>query len=263
MRFLLTNDDGWHSKGIQVLAAALKEIADISIVAPDRERSATGHSITVFKPLMVAKIDRPDLAPEVYTVSGTPVDCVKMAVSTLLKEKPDMVISGINNGPNLGTDVLYSGTVSAAVEGVIMGVPSLAVSLASYKPDEDYEFSARFTRAICRQLINDGIQKDILLNVNIPAIAREQIKALRITRLGKRNYENTFEERKDPRGRHYFWLGGDVVQEDQEPDSDVTAVAEGYISVTPIHFDLTDYRIINEFRNRYHDFINHVPNTDI
>lgn len=255
MRILLTNDDGLQASGICMLAAALRELGDIYVVAPDRERSGTGHGITVFNPIMVQKLDMPELAPHVWVVDGTPADCVKLGISALLDSPPDYVVSGINRGPNLGTDVLYSGTVSAAVEGVIMGVPSLAVSLTSYQHGEDYSFAARFTRAVLRRIHQDGIDKDTILNINIPAIPRSEIKGLRITKLGSRKYENIFEERKDPRGRSYFWLAGDVIEEEQEKDSDVTAVNEGYISITPIHFDLTDYRLINKFRERYRDII--------
>lgn len=255
MRILLTNDDGLDTTGIKVLALALKEMAEIYLVAPDRERSGTGHAITVFDPIRVQKLNLPELAMSAWLVGGTPVDCVKLAISALLPEPPDLVVSGINHGPNLGTDVLYSGTVSAALEGVIMGVPSIAVSLNSFKPDDDYSFAARFTRAVCRQVIRDGVEKDIILNINVPAIPREQIRGLKITRLGTRRYENAFEERRDPRGNTYFWMGGDVVDEVQEPDSDVAAVNEGYISLTPIHFDLTDYRLINRFRELYRNYV--------
>lgn len=253
--YLLTNDDGIYAPGIKALAQVLKDMADIYIAAPDRERSGTGHAITFFHPIMVRKTRAIEEAKEAWIVEGTPVDCVKLAVSALLPEPPDLVISGINRGPNLGTDVLYSGTVSAAVEGVIMGVPSVAVSLTSYSEDNDYSFAARFTKAVCRQIARDAVAKDTILNINVPALPRDKIKGLRITKLGTRRYENTFEERMDPRGNTYYWLKGDVVDEEQEKDSDVAAVNEGYISLTPIHFDLTDYRLIEEFRKRYRDYI--------
>jgi 5'-nucleotidase len=191
-------------------------------------------------------------------VDGTPVDCVKLGISALLEAKPDLVISGINRGSNLGTDVLYSGTVSAAIEGVIMGVPAVAVSLTSFERDEDYNFAARFTRMVCRQVLKNIAEKDIIVNINIPALPKSEIKGVRITRLGSRRYENEFEERQDPRGNTYYWLGGNVVQETQEKDSDVAAISEGFISITPIHFDLTDYALINRFREMYRTRVNHV-----
>jgi len=258
MKLLVTNDDGLNSRGLHQLVETLAEMAEIYVVAPDRERSGTGHGITVFEPIMIKRIDSLNAAQKAWIVYGTPVDCVKLGISALLPEKPDLVVSGINRGPNLGWDVLYSGTVSAAVEGVIMGVPSIAVSLCSYKDTADYSFAARFTRAVCRQLQRDGVDKDTIININVPAIPRPEIKGMRVTRLGSRRYDNIFEERKDPRGNTYFWLGGDVVEEDQEPDSDVAAINEGFISVTPIHFDLTDYRLIEKYRHNYRDFIDQV-----
>jgi len=185
------------------------------------------------------------------------VDCVKLALSRLIAEKVDIVVSGVNHGPNLGTDVLYSGTVSAAAEGVILGVPSIAVSLNDYKAEMDAGFAALFTRNLIRTVTRKGIATTTLVNVNIPPLEPDKIKGIRITRLGVRNYDNRFEERKDPRGNTYYWMGGGVVQEDQEPDSDVMAVEEGYISITPISLDLTDYKLMEEYRQtfaRYLDF---------
>lgn len=258
MRILLTNDDGVDSLGIKVLADSLSDIAEIFVVAPDRERSGTGHGITVFSPLMVSKVDHLDTVKEAWVVNGTPADCVKLAISALVPEVPDLVISGINRGSNLGTDVLYSGTVSGAVEGVIMGVPALAVSLNSFKHDADFAYAGKFTRSLCLQLAKDGFERDLLLNVNLPDMPRESIHGVRITKLGSRRYENLFEERKDPRGKTYYWLGGGIIEETQDEDSDVAAVNDGFVSITPIHFDLTDYRLINEFRQRYAEFVDKV-----
>lgn len=258
MRILLTNDDGVYSPGIKVLAESLHDMAELYVVAPDRERSGTGHGITVFSPLMVETLEGFDGVQKAWVVDGTPADCVKLAISALMSEPPDLVISGINRGSNMGSDVLYSGTVSAAIEGLIMGVPSMAVSLNSFKHNADYTFAGGFTRRLCNQLIKDGIDKELLLNVNLPALPREAIKGIRITKLGSRRYENLFEERKDPRGKTYYWMGGDIIEEAQEKDSDVAAVNEAYVSITPIHFDLTDYKLINEFRQRYAEFIDQV-----
>lgn len=257
MRLLVTNDDGLNSPGLYKLVETLAKMADIYVVAPDRERSGTGHGITVYDPIMIKRVDSIEAARMAWVVYGTPADCVKLGLSALLPEPPDLVVSGINKGANLGWDVLYSGTVSAAMEGVIMGVPSIAVSLSSYEDLEDYAFAARFTRAVCRQLERDGTDKDTIININVPAIPRSEIRGVRVTRLGSRRYDNVFEERKDPRGNTYFWLGGEVIDEDQEPDSDVAAVNEGFISVTPIHFDLTDYPLIEKYRRIYHDYVDH------
>jgi 5'-nucleotidase len=253
MKILLTNDDGINARGIHNLARELSSLGELFIVAPDRERSGTGHSITVFDPIRVIKTSLPE-ANQAWIVGGTPVDCVKLALCKLVPDV-DLVVSGINHGPNLGTDVLYSGTVSAATEGVIMGVPSLAVSLNSYEEEMDFEFAARFTRNVIRVAKKRGLEKETLINVNIPALDEKEIKGVRITKLGVRNYDNLFEERRDPRGNTYYWLGGGVVEEEQEAESDVVAVQEGYISITPIHLDLTDYRLINEYRQSFSAYL--------
>ncbi len=252
MRLLLTNDDGIHARGIHTLVRVLSEIGEVYVVAPDRERSATGHSITVFEPIKATKTQIPG-AQGAWIIGGTPVDCVKLAISRLLKEKIDMVISGVNHGPNLGTDVLYSGTVSAAAEGVIMGSPSMAVSLDSYNENMNFEFAAQFTRRVVEEVMKFKIDPKTLLNVNIPDLKPKDIKGIRVTRLGVRNYDNLFEERQDPRGNTYYWLGGGVVEEEQEPDSDVVAVKSGFVSFTPIRLDLTDYGLIGAFDSALKD----------
>jgi len=254
VRILLANDDGISAHGLHELAKSLSTIAEVYIVAPDRERSGTGHSITVFDPIWVDNfVSKAGITG--WVVGGTPADCVKMGISRLLTPAPDLVVSGINKGANLGTDVLYSGTVSAAVEGVIMGIPSIAVSLNTFDHDADYDYAARYTRALVRVLSSTGIDKNTLVNVNIPAVPKEEIKGIRITRLGSRRYENMFEQHVDPRGRTFYWLGGDVIEEEQEPDSDVAAVNANYVSVTPIHFDLTDYRLIKQFKKKFSQYI--------
>lgn len=254
MKILVTNDDGIHARGINALIKSLGEIAEVYVAAPDRERSGTGHSITVFEPIRVKEIKVP-LAKKAWIVGGTPVDCVKLAMSKLVDDV-DLVVSGINHGPNLGTDVLYSGTVSAAAEGVIMGAPAVAVSLDCFDEEPDFAYAAEFTCEVVRMVKEKGIAKTTLLNINIPAVELEYIKGIRVTKLGVRNYENLFEERKDPRGNTYYWLGGGIKEEQQDEDSDVLAVKEGYISITPIHLDLTDYKLLNEYKKYFtKDFI--------
>ena len=255
MRILLTNDDGVDAKGIQALINELNTIAEIYLAAPDHERSGTGHSITVFDPIKAVKTEIAGIKRG-WIIGGTPVDCVKLAIGKLIDEKIDLVVSGINHGSNLGTDVLYSGTVSAAAEGVIMGVPAIAVSLNSYRKDIDFSFSARFTRSVISIVMKQGIAQTTLLNINIPFIAPEEVNGIRITRLGIRNYDNLFEERRDPRGNTYYWLGGGVLEEEQHEDSDVHAVNQGYISITPIHLDLTDYDLIDKYLNLSTENIN-------
>lgn len=249
MRILVTNDDGIHAQGIQILAKELSSIAEIYLVAPDRERSGTGHSITVFEPIRVVQTSLPG-AKQGWIVGGTPVDCVKIAIARLIEEKIDLVVSGINHGSNMGTDVLYSGTVSAAAEGVIMGCPAMAVSFdSSDNNNEHFEYAAKFTRRMINLLFRQGIDRNTLVNVNFPDLPEARIKGIRVTQLGVRNYDNLFEERKDPRGRTYYWLGGGVMEEEQHEESDVAAVTQGYISVTPINLDLTDYQLLQKYRS--------------
>lgn len=255
MRILLTNDDGIHAQGLNVLAQELAPLAEIYVAAPDRERSGTGHSITVFDPIRVISANI-KCCRGAWIVGGTPVDCVKLAVHRLVADDIDLVVSGINHGPNLGTDVLYSGTVSAAAEGVLLGIPSIAVSLNSHDSDMDFSFAAHFTANFIKTLMKHEVERKTLININIPVLEPEQIKGIRITKLGVRNYENLFEERHDPRGNIYYWMGGGVVQEEQVPDSDVLAVQESYISVTPIHLDLTDYKLIEEYRASFERYLN-------
>ncbi|MDD2586830.1 MAG: 5'/3'-nucleotidase SurE [Syntrophomonadaceae bacterium] len=254
MRILVTNDDGIHARGIHALVKELSSIAEIYMVAPDRERSGTGHSITVFEPIKVTPVTF-QAVKKAWIIGGTPVDCVKLAISKLVDVKLDLVVSGINHGPNLGTDVLYSGTVSAAAEGVIMGIPSVAVSLDSFDADMDFRLAARTTRKVVELILEKGINSQTLLNINIPALPKDEIKGIRITKLGVRNYDNLFDERQDPRGNTYYWLGGGVINEEQEKDSDVIAVQEAFISITPINLDLTDYRLIKEYEDNFKSYL--------
>ncbi len=249
MRILLTNDDGILASGIQALMEAISEIGEVFIVAPDRERSATGHGITVHQPLRVEVVDFPQAKG--WAVSGTPADCVKIAVEALLPAKPDLVIAGINLGSNLGTDVLYSGTVSAAIEGVISGIPSLAVSLDSHTLTADFSYAAKFIKKVAPLMTGKGLTPDTLLNINFPNLDEKDVKGVRVTRLGTRRYANVFEARQDPRGRTYYWMGGQVQDEPEsinDPDIDIGAVRQGMVSVTPIHFDLTNYYIIDQIK---------------
>lgn len=254
MKILITNDDGIAARGIHALINELKLIAELYVASPDRERSATGHSITVFEPIKAVKRNMADVSGA-WVIGGTPVDCVKLAISRLVPDDIDLVISGINHGPNLGTDVLYSGTVSAAAEGVIMGIPSIAVSLDSFEDEMDFKYAAKFTKRLVLTLKQKGIDQQTLLNVNIPALPVDQIKGIRITRLGTRNYENLFDESKDPRGNSYYWMGGGIKEEVQDPESDVAAVQSSYISITPINLDLTDYRLIEEYKVKFKKYI--------
>ncbi len=232
---LVTNDDGVYSPGIQVLAKRLRELDETVIVAPDRERSAAGHSMTLHRPLLIE-----ELKDGVYSVNGTPTDCVNIAVKGLLQEVPKLVVSGINKGPNMGDDVTYSGTVAGAIEARILGVPSFAVSLAAR---ENFRFAeaAEVAVRVARHVLAEGEAEGTLLNVNVPNLPLEGIRGTVITRLGKRIYHQMTVERVDPRGKKYYWIGGGEPEWEQAEGTDFDAIARGMVSVTPLHLDLTDY----------------------
>ncbi len=263
MLILLTNDDGIHAEGLAALYDRLAGTHEVYVVAPDRERSGSAHAITVFQPLMVhrtrvgglplppwqrsGRFPGPGPGPdrEAWAVVGTPADCVKLAVASLLPRRPDLVISGINRGPNLGTDVFYSGTVSAAIEAAILGFPAIAVSLAAFK-DLDYSFAARFTDYLAGRVLERGLPPNTLINVNVPATVGEAVAGVRVTRLSGHKWHDTFEERVDPRGHSYFWLVGEPLKTEAEPGTDLAAIRDNCVSVTPVHLDLTHHSLMAE-----------------
>lgn len=248
MRILVTNDDGIFSEGIYKLAKHLKSKGEVVVVAPDTERSASGHAITMHSPLKVKKVKLFDTEIEAYSVNGTPADCVKIGVEVLLKtRKPDIIVSGINNGPNLGTDVIYSGTVSAAVESAIMDIPAIAVSMGSYE-NEKFDDAAKFTSTILEKVVKNNDLHNIIININYPSKSKNEIKGVKITTLGIRRYDNAFTERKDPWGNSYYWMSGTVRDIKQDIESDIAAINENFISITPIHFDLTHYKHFKELK---------------
>lgn len=247
-RLLISNDDGIFAMGIRTLANTLAEKGyDVIVVCPDRERSATGHGLTLHQPIrsnQVENLFHPSVTA--WSCSGTPSDCVKFALSAILETPPDFVLSGINHGSNLGTDVLYSGTVSAAMEGTIDGIPSMAISLASYTAT-DFRVAAQVTSQLLDKL--PSIPEGTLLNVNIPAVAREEIAGIMLTRQGLRRYIEQFEKRLDPRGKSYYWLAGEAIEDIPQPEAkhlppdvptDVCAIRENYVTITPLEFDLTN-----------------------
>ena len=248
MNILVTNDDGVHAEGLILLKAELDKIGRVFVVAPDRPRSACGHSITLHKPLRAEKVALRD-GSVAYSSNGTPSDCVSLALLGIVEEPIDLVVSGINHGPNLGWDLTYSGTVSAAMEGAIMGVCSLAISVTSYAPRIDYGTAARFASDLARMLGEHSLPESTLLNVNVPDLPASEIKGIRITRQGKRRYSGQLEKRTDPMGRDYYWLGGDLPTDSLEEGTDVHAISEGWVSVTPVHLDLTAYTSIDEVRS--------------
>lgn len=241
MKILISNDDGIYARGIRVLGQRLAENAnhEVYVVAPDRERSATGHALTLHKPIRVEQVEFEGAVKGAWWTTGTPSDCVKFAVGALLKETPDLVISGINSGANLGSEILYSGTVSAAMEGAILGIPSIAVSLVG-RQAKNYETAAEFVARLVDFFLQAGLPASTLLNVNVPNLPASSIKAISITKLSLRAYNDRYEKRIDPRGKVYYWLAGEALEGNEAEGSDVWAVAKQMISVTPVAFNMTD-----------------------
>jgi len=240
---LVSNDDGIHSAGIVALAEAVCDLGDVVVVAPDRERSAVSHSLTLHRPLRVE-----ELGPARYAVDGTPTDCVNLAVNGILRRRPTLVVSGINKGANLGDDVTYSGTVSAAMEGTLLGIPSIAISLIG-RADFRFDVAASFACRLTRWVLERGLPPDTLLNVNVPEpVDGQPIRGFALTRMGRRRYGDAIVEKMDPRGKKYYWIGGEELQFEDAEGTDFHAVNQRLISVTPIHLDLTNYRSFDALR---------------
>lgn len=235
MKILLSNDDGYQSRGIRILRQALGEVAEVTVVAPDRNRSGASNSLTLDMPLRVLEVE-----PGVYCVQGTPTDCVHLAITGLFDYEHDMVVSGINDGANLGDDVLYSGTVAAAIEGRFLGLPTLAVSLCTV-PEQDGHFdtAAQVARCLIGELLRRPLESSLILNVNVPDRPFEALRGIRGTRLGYRHRSEPIVPARDPRGRPVYWVGPAGPQQDAGPGTDFEAVAQGYVSVTPLQIDLT------------------------
>jgi len=245
---LVTNDDGFFSKGIQTLAEVLQELGEVYIVAPDRDRSAVSHALTMHRPLKV------DLIKEkCFSVNGTPTDCVVVGVKKLLPREPDLLVSGINKGANLGEDVTYSGTVSAAIEGTILNVPSFAISLVGERPFR-YETASYFALRIAKFVLEKKLPTDTLLNVNVPNKALQEINGIKVTKQGKRSYENSIHEIYSPWGEKQYWIGGGIVSWQKMEGTDIQAIMENYVSVTPLHIDLTNYQALDYLRDFYRYF---------
>ena len=236
MTILLTNDDGVHSDGLKALAEALRPLGEITIVAPLQEASAIGHALTLRRPLRLETLD-----PNTFGVDGTPTDCVNIAVTTVLRRLPDLIVSGINKGWNLGDDVTYSGTVSGALEGALLGVPSIAVSLERSRQGFDFRDSARAAAIVAGAVLQRGLPARTFLNINVP---RRRPKGFRVTVQGRRNHVTTVNERTDPRGQAYFWIEEGENHWESHDRSDYQAVVEGFISVTPLHPDMTAHSVL-------------------
>jgi 5'-nucleotidase len=246
LNILITNDDGIYSNGLYELAKRTIKLGKVTIVAPDREQSAVGHAITMHQPLRCKKIKFFDLDIDAWKVNGTPADCVKLGVETLLSERPKLIISGMNNGENLGTDIIYSGTVSAAIEGSIFNIPAIAVSYAKHG-ETDFSIAASVAVDMIEQVLEHSAGAGMLININIPEIENtNELNGVKITKLGVKRYRNNFEERKDPQGCSYYWLAGELIEDEIREDTDIYAVRSGFVSITPIHIELTGYEEIDK-----------------
>ncbi len=232
---VVTNDDGVHSPGLIALFKAMESIGEAYIIAPDRERSAVSHALTLHRPLKVE-----ELRKNVFSVNGTPTDCVALGINKILSRKPDLIASGINMGANLGDDVTYSGTVSAAIEGTILGVSSFAISLTGWRPFP-FEIAVPYAIEIAQYILDKSLPYDTLLNVNVPNVKKDRINGIKLTRQGKRVYDNAIQDILSPWGEKYYWIGGGNPYWEHGEDMDIQAVLDNYVSVTPIHLDLTNY----------------------
>jgi 5'-nucleotidase len=246
-RILVTNDDGIHSAGIIALAEALRALGDVTVVAPAHEMSAASHSLTLTRPLRIEKIDDAH-----YSIDGTPTDCVTLAMNKILKEQPpDIVLSGINKGGNLGDDVSYSGTVAGALEASIYGLPGIAVSLVQ-RIDFDFAYASEFAAELARRVLDNGLPRGTLLNVNLPP---GPVRGVRVTRQGTKIIKPTIIEGTDPHQRKYYWIGEEALTWNEEEGTDYEALRQGLVSITPLRNDLTDYRMLEEIRSRDWDTV--------
>lgn len=236
MRILLTNDDGIHAIALEALEREFRDMGEIVVVVPDRDQSATSHALTLHRPLRIREVK-----PGWHSVDGTPTDCVMIAYHGLLEHPPDLVVSGINHGPNMGEDVFYSGTVAAAIEGALQGTPAIAASLVTREPS-DFRDAARFIRRLAELALGERFGDKRVLNVNVPHRPWDEVRGVKLTRLGTRVYSDTLIEKRDPRGRPYFWIGGEDPVWESHEGTDFHAVHAGYISITPLALDLTDFK---------------------
>ena len=241
---LVSNDDGVHSPGLRALASALAPLGRVVVVAPDRERSAVGHALTLHRPLRIAEV-----AADWYSVDGTPTDCVHLGIHGVLDRKPDLLVAGINQGANLGDDITYSGTVGVALEGTLFGVPSFAVSLAA-RSGFRFQVAGQVARRVAEAVVARGLPRQTFLNVNVPNVeAWEDLRGLRMTRQGRRVFGSGVAEKVDPRGKKYYWIGAqELGYVEEEVGTDVEALAHGCVSITPVRTELTDYRFLEELR---------------
>jgi len=246
---LVSNDDGIHAPGLHALHEAVRDLGDVRVVAPAAEQSAVGHAITLSDPIKCREVLK-DGKPFGHAIGGTPADSVKLAVYALLDRQPDLLMSGINLGPNAGISVIYSGTVSAATEGTILGIPSIAVSLNTFT-DPIWDTAKRVARRVAELVLARGLPAETLLNVNVPNLPYDQVKGLRITRMGRSRFVEVFHRRTDPRGNLYYWMDGEMELLGDSGGTDIQALEEGFVSITPIWFDLTHHAVLEGFRKEW------------
>ena len=245
-KILVTNDDGIDAPGINALALAMQELGEVIVAAPDRQQSAVGHALTVSRPLRVTRVKRNGVIFG-FAIDGSPSDCVKIALSNLLEERPDLVISGINHGQNTAINILYSGTVAAATEGMLAGIPSIAISLASHDASLPLDAAAEYAKIVARKLLFSNLKPNFLLNVNVPAIPKEKIRGIKVTKHSSSYWKDTYEMRLDPFGRKYFWFAGEYcIENTDDLETDDAALSNGYVTITPVHFDFTKYDILDK-----------------
>jgi 5'-nucleotidase len=246
---LVTNDDGINAPGIRTLIAVMKTIGDVVVVAPDSPQSGMGHAITLDSTLYVEQVNYDQEALKEYSCSGTPADCVKLAIRELMDRKPDLCVSGINHGSNSSINVIYSGTMSAALEAGIEGIPAIGFSLLNYKWQANFEACKSFVKTITKNVLKQGLPNGIVLNVNIPDIPKKEIKGIKVCRQAKANWVEEFDKRVNPQGKDYYWLSGKFVNLDGGEDTDEWALENGYVSLVPVQFDLTAHKVIKELKN--------------
>lgn len=247
MKILVCNDDGINSPGIQTLAESLSEIAEVVVIAPLMEQSAIGHAITMHYPLRVTKSFKEGKFFG-YAVDGTPADCIKIGIRNIMQEPPDLVVSGINHGSNTAINIIYSGTVSAAREAAIMDIPSIAISVTNHSVT-DFKFAGKVAKMLAIEIAGKDIPLGTLLNVNVPDLPEDKIAGILLTKQGKSKWDDVYEKRQDPYGKDYYWLTGNLFELDTEIETDQAAIKKNFVSVTPIHFDLTDYVTYNKMKN--------------
>ncbi|MDT0558480.1 5'/3'-nucleotidase SurE [Ichthyenterobacterium sp. W332] len=246
---LVTNDDGITAPGVRALIEVVKPLGDVVVVAPDSPQSGMGHAITINSTLFVEKISEEGSEIEEYSCSGTPADCVKLAINEILNRRPDLCVSGINHGSNASINVIYSGTMSAAIEAGIEGIPAIGFSLLDYNWSADFTSAKYFARKIVENAINEGIPDDVILNVNFPNLPEKDIKGIKICRQARANWKEEFDKRQNPMGKDYYWLTGKFVNMDKGQDTDIYALQNGYVSVVPVQFDLTAHHCIQQLNS--------------